>query len=147
MDMKNWKSAFTILGIIFLYFTINGCFVIGTAIGSSIEKKQDAKRPIVMPELDAINELEVGTWVEIVRMDGKKIEGRYLEANADTIPILKIKMSERKANQMIMLKDIDHILVGYKSEGPKFLGTFLGLTVDGIVWTIIAVAINNAISP
>lgn len=142
-----------LLAVLVLLFSLNGCFVIGTAVGASVANKQHAKRPVIKPELDLINELEAGTWVDLVRKDGKIIEGKYVEAiksvevNGDTIPIIKIKMAGKRANQMIMLKDIDHVAIGYKSDGPKWLGTGLGLIIDGIVFTILAVKLNNAISP
>ena len=139
--------AFAFLAIMPFFILLNSCTIIGASIGSSLGKKQDAKRPVIMPELNAINELAVGTRVVLFRNDGKKIQGRYVETNTDSLPVIKLKMPGKSANQMIVLNDIDHIVVGYKADGPKFAGIFLGLMVDGIVWTIIAVAINNAISP
>ncbi len=141
------RFVLAVIGVLLLSFSINGCFVIGTAIGSSVAKKRNAERPVIHPELEAINELEVGTWVDLVRNDGKIIEGKYVAVNDDPIPLIKLKMPGRRANQMIELHDIDSIVVGHKSDSPKFAGTLLGVVVDGIFWTIIAVAINKAISP
>ena len=91
------------------------------------------------------NELQEGEWVELVRKDGKTIEGKYVEVNSDSIPVIKLKMPGKKANQMIWLSDIDHIVIGSKSIGPRLTGTLLGKAVDVIVWTMIAVAMNNAV--
>lgn len=145
--MKYMQFSLVVFGVMLLYFSINGCFVIGTAIGSSAAKKENSKRPIIKPEMEAINDLETRTWVELVRKDSKKIEGEYLETNIELIPIIKLKMPGKKAPQIIPLNDIDYIVVGHKSSNPQLTGTLIGLGVDGILWTIIAVAINKAISP
>jgi hypothetical protein len=144
--MKCMRKVSILFAIMALPILTSSCFIIGTAVGSSVAKKRDAKRPVIKPELDAINELEVGTWVDLVWEDSKITSGKYVEATGDSIPIIKLKIPGEKANQIMVLNEIDHIVVGHKPDGPKLAGTMIGLAVDGIVGTIIAVAINNSIS-
>ncbi len=137
--MKNLQSFLTVLPVMVLLFSASGCFVIGHAAGEIAADKKDAKRPIIKPELDIINQLQQGTWVEIIRKNNKKtVVGTYIEAvdfveaNGDVVPVIKLKMRGKSANQMIRLQDIDHIVIGHKAKGPIILGTGLGLLVDGI---------------
>ena len=150
--MKNLQKSLTLSAVVVLLFSASGCFVIGHAVGEVAADKKDAKRSVIKPELDIINQLQAGTWVEIVRINKKKtVDGRYVEAvnlvevNGDIVPVIKLKMKGKRANQMIRLRDIDHIVIGHKSKGPIILGTGIGLFVDGVMVAGALVAIKEII--
>jgi hypothetical protein len=137
--MKKMKKSMTLIAAMVLLFSANGCFVVGHAVGADKADKIDSKRPIIKPDLNIINQLKPGTWVEIARISKKKtVDGSYVEAenlveaNGDIVPVIKLKMKGKRATQMIRLRDIDHIVIGHKSKGPIILGTGLGLIVDAV---------------
>lgn len=151
------KTAFLIV-ILAIVFITNQCTIIGIAVGSGISKSQHEKRPTVTPKQDDNFEFLEGDWLEIVRKDGRIVEGKYVEASyvawegSDSMPTMELKSIEldilgRKNNETVMLNDIDHIVIGSKSNKPKLFGALIGLGIDSILWTIAAVAINNSISP
>ncbi len=84
-----------------------------------------------------------GTWVDVVKKDGKIIEGKYLEVDGDSLFSIKLDIMGSKKHKMIMLNDIDHIVVGNKSDGPKVLGAGLGAAIDCTIITLAAVAFNR----
>ena len=145
--MKKMRFAPLFLTSLAFLLTTSRCTVIGVAVGHSVAEKNHAKRPSIDASWDSVIRMAEGTWVDVVKKDGKIIEGKYLEVDGDSLFSIKLDIMGSKKHKMIMLNDIDHIVVGNKSDGPKVLGAGLGIMIDGIVWAILAVAINNAISP
>ncbi|MBI1223809.1 MAG: hypothetical protein GC192_01115 [Bacteroidetes bacterium] len=126
----------------------------GIAVGSGISRNQHEKRPIIVPNQDDYVEFSIGDWLEIVKKDGRIVEGKYLEASyiawegTDSIPTLELKSIEidilgRKNNETVMLNDIDHIVLGYKSDGPTVLGGVIGGVIDVVILTMAAIKFNK----
>ncbi len=96
--------------------------------------------------------------MEIVKKGGGVVEGKYLEASyiawegTDSIPTLKLQSLKlnimgRKSHETVMLNDIDHIVIGYQSEGPTLIGGLVGATVDlYVLLAVIAIIAINGLN-
>jgi hypothetical protein len=143
--------AITLIALSFL----SSCTIVGIATGSKIAKERRLRRPVRQPESTVFDTLTVSTWLDVVTKDEKTKEGKFVgidktgNDNNGYNPLLVIDVKGQRKHSAIPINDINHIVIGRKSDGPKLLGGAIGLVLDSAFsfWVITEIIKSLGVGP
>lgn len=134
--MKN-NSCFKSFIIAFLAIAVfSNCTIIGLATGSSIASKKHKKRPLYPTDALVFDSISYDTWLDVFKKDGELIEGKFVKTESNMSEsgieqkLVILNVMGQKKHTEVFLEDIDHVVVGYKSDGPTVLGMGIGMLAD-----------------
>ncbi|MDF1864668.1 MAG: hypothetical protein P1U70_07530 [Saprospiraceae bacterium] len=144
------KSHFFFLAIFIFSCTIllnHGCTLIGFGIGAAIDKSSEYKGAVTIPGWGSIEKLEPNSKIDVLKKDGTRFKGEYLESSFkwvenDSIPVIIIKGrgDYKGAKEILKLEEIAEVTVLKKGKA-KQVGMLVGMGFDIV---IIAGAISLA---
>jgi hypothetical protein len=134
---------------IWTLLVISGCTVIGAGIGAATDIDKKDERPVILPGWGEVRTLKPGNWVEIVKKDEQKEEGKFVkllltpQENGDTVRSLMIAPKNEIGQKAIDINDIDHIVLGTKSTSGATKGLFIGAAVDIATVAVVAYSLRD----
>jgi len=114
-----------------LIFLVDGCTIIGFTIGSSLDRNTPESKSVLYSEW---LEIERGTDIKLINMNGDTTEGKYISANAMSFDQSKNQYRKwyQESGNTLNLPDIDST-VTFKTIDNSYEGRFYGFDLN-TVW-------------